>query len=162
MLVHRAGTLQRLIPVLFPFVLLSWGMRRPWTSQDQPPILWSFETLPLSAPWWQGLPFSIPSQVANFPLTDPGQERCLWTLLECPPFLYGDQLESWPGSISNSRKICRDQRSSIGSFQLSLLHGPPGTCSPYISTVHVGAFFSIACEIILAPDSPMGFPWRLI
>lgn len=24
------------IVVLFPFVLLSWGMRRPWTSQDQP------------------------------------------------------------------------------------------------------------------------------
>lgn len=33
---------------------------------------------------------------------------------------------------------------------------------PYISTVHVGAFVLMASEIILAADSPMGFPWRLI
>lgn len=38
---------------------------------------------------------------------------------------------------------------------------PPGTCSGHMSTVHVGAFFFIASVIILVPDSPIWFPWRL-
>lgn len=36
-----------------------------------------------------------------------------------------------------------------------------GICFVHISTVHEGAFVLIVSEIILAPDSPMWFPWRL-
>lgn len=43
-----------------------------------------------------------------------------------------------------------------------LMLDPPGTCFVHISTVHAGAFVLIVSEIILAPESPMWFPWRLI
>lgn len=58
---------------------------------------------------------------------------------------------------SDSRKLCRNRGHSDLKLPAESLRGPPGTCFPYISTMHV----LVASEIILAPDSPMGFPWRL-
>lgn len=67
---------------------------------------------------------------------------------------------SWFSGIQVPGNYAEIEVTLIKSFQLSL-HGSPGSYFPYISTVHVGAFVLIASEIILAPDSPMGFPWRL-
>lgn len=83
----------------------------------------------------------------------------LWQHLSC--LLAGDQRSCGSASFPDRRRAPLRNGPFVGKLSAVCLPDPPGTCFAHISTVHKGAFVLIASEIILAPDSPMWFPWRL-
>lgn len=99
-----------------------------------------------------------PTTVAIFPLTTLGRKGAYdlcWSAL--PSSVEETSSRAGPAAFPIPGDL---QRPEVLHQKLPVksLHGPLGTHFPYISTVHVGAFFLIVSEIILAADSPMGFP----